>query len=111
MTEITITNDDATISISEIVAEVWTEKGLAESALVTPYKCSTVTNKVLEFVGIEKVLPGPMFYTYTKKGYIKSTDGKVNLVQLTEWIEKYVRKNLQTTNEVAEDTNEVTESE
>jgi hypothetical protein len=64
----------------------------------SPYKCASVVNEQLVEMGVEKVLPPQMFYTYVKKGYIKSeTDqsGKkyVKHSELVEWFVKYCTKN------------------
>jgi hypothetical protein len=62
---------------------------------VTGYGLIKGTNKALAALGIEKVLPGPMGYTYLKKGYvvkgvkdIKSCTGD----QAAEWASAYVAK-------------------
>lgn len=69
-----------------------------EEITYSPYKCASVVNEQFVEMGIEKVLPPQMFYTYVKKGYIKSeTDqsGKKYVKQsdLTEWFVKYCTKN------------------
>jgi hypothetical protein len=62
---------------------------------VTGYGLIKGTNKALASLGVEKVLPGPMGYTYLKKGYvvegvkdIKSCTGD----QAAEWASKYIAK-------------------
>lgn len=59
---------------------------------VSPYKAAQIVNALLAEAGVEKTLPPQMFYTYTKKGYIPSTDGKVSLEDLQVWFEKYLAK-------------------
>jgi hypothetical protein len=63
----------------------------------SPYACAAVVNIWLAEDGFQKKLPPQMFYTYTKKGYIKSgLDGKgrvqVSEQQLAEWYAKYTKK-------------------
>ena len=63
---------------------------------MTPYAAAKIANAELVEAGIEKVLPPQMFYTYTKKGYIESTEvaGKrvVTRVQLDKWLKGYIQK-------------------
>lgn len=63
---------------------------------MSPYGMRNSVNKILAALGVEKVLPGPMFYTYTKKGYIKTVPGsdfkKVSKADAIEWTIKYVEK-------------------
>lgn len=63
------------------------------SATLSPYACAKVVNAELKNLGIEKVLPPQMFYTYVKKGSIPSTDKKVALEDLQTWFVAYVQKN------------------
>lgn len=61
---------------------------------ITPYLARTLVNKALAELEIDKELPGPMFYTYVKKGYIggikdaKRTTRKAVAV----WFEGYLVK-------------------
>lgn len=64
----------------------------------SPYQCAKVINDELASKGVEKVLPPQMFYTYTKKKYIKSYLDENNKVRvahsdLVEWFVKYCTKN------------------
>lgn len=59
---------------------------------VSPYKAAQIVNTLLAEAGVEKILPPQMFYTYTKKGYIPATDGKISLEDLQVWFEKYLAK-------------------
>jgi hypothetical protein len=63
---------------------------------VSPYKASKIVNDKLTEMGIEKKLPPQMFYTYTKKNYIRSTliEGKtmISIESLDEWFNKYTKK-------------------
>ena len=61
--------------------------------LYTPYKASKFVNAKLSELGIEKVLPPQMFYTYVAKGFIPSTDKKIMQEDLEKWFEKYYTKN------------------
>lgn len=59
----------------------------------SPYGVIKHVNKVLKDLGIDKVLPGPMGYTYCKKGYIATIDTEKKVVTreaAIEWTEKYV---------------------
>lgn len=60
---------------------------------ITAYAFAKHVNFVLAMNGIEKVLPPQMFYTYFKKGFIKTPD------QTTEgadrWVTKYAQKHFQ----------------
>lgn len=59
---------------------------------LTPYGAAKIVNALLAENGIEKVLPPQMFYTYVKKGYIPSTDGKISPTDLATWCDKYIAK-------------------
>lgn len=64
----------------------------------SPYQCAKVINDEFVSKGIDKQLPPQMFYTYTKKGYIKSFKDendkpRVNHSDLVEWFVKYCQKN------------------
>jgi hypothetical protein len=61
----------------------------APETFKTPYAIRTFMNGILKSLGIDKELPGPMFYTYVKKGYIKSLSKE----DVLEWAEKYIAKN------------------
>jgi len=64
------------------------------NASYTGYGLIKQTNLVLADLGIDKVLPGPMGYTYLKKGYVtgskdvKSCSG----TEAASWASKYVAK-------------------
>jgi hypothetical protein len=68
-----------------------------EETTYSPYKCASLVNEMFVQKKVEKVLPPQMFYTYVKKGYIKSfeKDGKkfVTHSELTNWFVKYCTKN------------------
>jgi hypothetical protein len=68
----------------------------------SPYGMCKVVNEVLRDLGIEKVLPGPMFYTYTKKGYIPCTDKKVARQDAIVWTEGYLTKLVKKVTKVVE---------
>jgi hypothetical protein len=63
---------------------------------MTPYAAAKQVNNQLAELGIEKVLPPQMIYTYVTKGYIKSVtvDGKkrVTAEALATWFVGYVNK-------------------
>jgi len=64
----------------------------------SPYQCAKAVNEMFAESGVDKTLPPQMFYTYTKKGYIKSfTDEagkqKVTHQDLADWFVKYCTKN------------------
>lgn len=60
--------------------------------MYSPYRCAQIVNALLASEGIDKVLPPQMFYTYVKKGYILSVEGKVSADTLTAWYNKYAQK-------------------
>lgn len=65
---------------------------------LSPYQAAGVVNTWLKDLEIEKKLPPQMFYTYTKKAYIKSelVGGKVKVSRedLRDWFDnKYIPKN------------------
>jgi len=60
---------------------------------VSPYGAAKIVNAYLKEAGVDKILPPQMFYTYVKKGYITSVEGKVNAANLNEWLVKYLTKN------------------
>lgn len=89
MSENTIT--EAPESTDEIVvADFFTAE------IYSPYGVITTVNKVLKALGVDKELPGPMGYTYCKKGYITTVPGtdkkKVTKAHAIEWAEKYIGK-------------------
>jgi hypothetical protein len=43
---------------------------MSDNRIITPYGIAQRINAVLEGAGVDKVVPGPMMYTYAKKGYI-----------------------------------------
>lgn len=66
---------------------------------MSAYAAAKIVNEWIKELGVEKVLPPQMIYTYTKKGYITSNevDGKrlVEESDLKVWFEKkYAPKNL-----------------
>jgi hypothetical protein len=69
-----------------------------QTTTYSPYQCAKVINEELASKGIDKILPPQMFYTYTKKSYIKSFRNEANKVlvkheDLVEWFVKYCKKN------------------
>lgn len=66
------------------------------SNTMTPYAASKMVNAQLKELGIDKELPPQMFYTYTRKNYIKSitVNNKIRITQddLTTWFVGYVNK-------------------
>lgn len=64
---------------------------------LTPYAAAKIVNEILVNLGVDKVLPPQMLYTYAKKGYIATqlVDGKIRITEagLQEWVVKYVKKN------------------
>jgi hypothetical protein len=64
----------------------------------TPFGLMKVVNNILAAAEIDKVLPGPMFYTYTMKGFIPTIDDnrgpgrKVSKEAAIEWTSKYLAK-------------------
>jgi hypothetical protein len=64
----------------------------------SPYQCAKLINEEFAKASIDKILPPQMFYTYTKKQYIKSYLNESNKVQvkhsdLVEWFVRYCKKN------------------
>lgn len=76
----------------ELTMSVNLTKTTTPVVTVTPYGAAKIVNELLKEKGIEKVLPPQMFYTYVKKGYIPSTDGKITSTDLATWVEKYITK-------------------
>jgi hypothetical protein len=63
----------------------------------SPYRCAAIVNIWLAEDGIQKKLPPQMFYTYTKKGYIKSLKDEAGKILVTgealkTWYDKYTKK-------------------
>jgi hypothetical protein len=99
MTEITtseiVDSTASTRTLEEIFTEAFAEVAKGASFL-SPYKSRNVSNKVLNALGVNKVLPGPMFYTYCDKGYIETQDAanrEVTQDALWTWLQKYIAKN------------------
>lgn len=65
------------------------------SETVTPYALIKRVNSTLAELGIEKVLPTQMGYTYVTKGMVDGIKGnhKVTLEDADKWIQKYLTKN------------------
>jgi hypothetical protein len=86
MSEQTITTITEELSIEDFFTE----------GTYSPYGVIQVVNKILKAAEVDKVLPGPMGYTYCKKGYIKTIEGsdqkKVTRSAAIEWAEKYITK-------------------
>lgn len=69
---------------------------------MTPYKASQIANLALEASGVQKKLPPQMFYNYTnarikqgKKALIAvDSEGRITESGLSEWLEKYIAKQL-----------------
>lgn len=73
--------------------DVQTIEDLLTEEFYSPYKLAGAVNKILANIGIEKVLPPQMFYTYVKKGYIKADDNKrITREDAITWTEKYIAK-------------------
>jgi hypothetical protein len=82
MSEMTITEEKS-------ITEYFTQE------TYSPYGVIKVVNEILKDAEVDKVLPGPMGYTYCKKGYIKTTDEAKKVVSreaAIEWTEKYLTK-------------------
>jgi hypothetical protein len=78
------------------ITEEATLESFFEEEIYSPYGLIQVVNRVLKAAEVDKVLPGPMGYTYCKKGYIKTIEGsnnkKVTRAHAIEWTEKYLTK-------------------
>lgn len=78
---------------------------MSNTALLSPYQAAKLVNEQLTELGIDKVLPPQMFYTYTKKGYIKSVEvddkRKIDPQDLADWFTNYVEKVNRIANEKA----------
>jgi hypothetical protein len=63
----------------------------------SPYQCAKVINEEFVKMGVDKVLPPQMFYTYTKKNmipsYLENNKKFVKHSDLVEWFVKYCKKN------------------
>ena len=91
----TTTDTTETVTIAEFFSDE-----------MTMYGMRTSVNKILASLGVDKTLPGPMFYTYGKKGYIKTIEGsegkRTTKEYAIEWTEAYITKLTKVT--VKEDT-------
>lgn len=70
----------------------------SDSEEISPYQGAKLINSMLKELGIEKVLPPQMIYTYANKNMIKSHKNEQNKIMiktsdLLEWFGKYVSKN------------------
>jgi hypothetical protein len=61
---------------------------------LTPYGLCQIVNRLLKEAGIEQTLPPQMFYNYSKKGYLKTVDGRISPEEALRWTEKYLTKKL-----------------
>lgn len=81
--------DRVETTISDLFVQEWYK----------PLEMMRVVNSILRGLGA-KDLPGPMFYTYCEKGYIKAEPGdgsrgnkfKISKEAAVEWTEKYLSK-------------------
>ena len=66
-----------------------------QSTTITAYQLIKGLNKILSDLGVEKVLPTQMGYTYTKKGMVDGIKGTHNVTQeaANTWYQKYLTKN------------------
>lgn len=62
------------------------------TATLTPYAAAKLVNEQLKKDGLDKKIPPQMMYTYTSKGYIPSTDKKIDEVDLMKWYVTYKAK-------------------
>lgn len=71
---------------------------------MTPYKACKLINAELKRLGIDKVLPPQMFYTYRAKGYIDFTSEETLMVWFNEkYLPSVLKKNaVETEVEVSE---------
>jgi hypothetical protein len=94
----------STTPSTTIEEQIVSEYSIAEQftePTYTPYKVAKVVNKVLEDLGVDKVLPPQMFYTYAKKGYLTGVkEAKViTRDEAIGWTEKYVVKYIEVSEE------------
>jgi hypothetical protein len=61
-----------------------------KGSIMTAYQFSKIVNRELAALGIEKVLPPQMFYTYYKKNFIKA-EARTE-TGAAEWAYKYASK-------------------
>jgi len=96
----TDTTTDTTVTVSEYFSV----------ETMSPYGLIKTVNKILADLQIDKTLPGPMGYTYCKKGYIPTIDDAKKVVHrddAIEWTEKYLAKLVTKITTVTEETVEV----
>jgi hypothetical protein len=90
-----VTETEATFEIEAYFADEMSGYGLIKAV-----------NKILADLGIDKELPGPMGYTYLKKGYIKplaDNNKRCTKAAAIEWTEKYLAKLVAKTNTETEE--------
>jgi hypothetical protein len=61
-----------------------------DTTLITAYAFNKIVNAELAALGIEKVLPPQMHYTYYKKGFVKPAQQTES--GAAEWAYKYASK-------------------
>lgn len=65
-------------------------------ANITPYYAAKVANKILELRGFDTKITPQMFYTYAKKGTIKTTEvgGKTYFIgsEFKSWLTQYIER-------------------
>lgn len=62
-----------------------------QTTTVSPYAAAKLVNEILSGYGLKNI-PPQMMYNYVAKGYIPSTDKKINVEDLHEWTIKYLTK-------------------
>lgn len=72
--------------------------------LVSPYAAAKLVNAILDEYELKNI-PPQMMYNYVAKGYIPSTDKKINVEDLHEWTIKYLSKKGITVEETETDEN------
>jgi hypothetical protein len=90
------------IRMFDINSHFGTDENGAEQ--ITPYAAMRLVNSALAALEVDKELPGPMLYTYVKKGYIGGVkDAKRCTRQaVATWFESYVVRFLETEKTEAE---------
>lgn len=61
------------------------------STLVSPYAAAKLVNEILSEHDLKNI-PPQMMYNYVAKGYIPSTDKKIKVEDLHEWMVSYLTK-------------------
>lgn len=92
--EVQVSDQDVELTIEDVVTEI-TDTVFGEATTITPYQIHKIVNGAFEALGVVKVIPPQMMYSYSRNGLlVKGEKGikALNKDQVTAFVNKYVSK-------------------